>query len=190
MAQAGQGQYAAQLADAPPASSPAAATALAGRQGAGGSPLSVGRHRTGRLRLLGHDGSRLRGRRDPPAPHRGPSSTCPVRTSRWPTSNPATCCSGPSIPRTPATIHHTAIYAGNGLMVSADHTGDTVRLQPVWVGRLRRRDPVRNASQAATVGGPRWGRRHRRLTFGHADTPVGAMAAGAAPPTVNPWSGR
>lgn len=35
-------------------------------------------------------------------------------------------------PADPATIHHTAIYAGNGMMVSANHTGDFIRLQRVW----------------------------------------------------------
>jgi cell wall-associated NlpC family hydrolase len=37
-----------------------------------------------------------------------------------------------SDPNNPATIEHVAIYAGNGQMMSADHTGDVVRLQPVW----------------------------------------------------------
>jgi cell wall-associated NlpC family hydrolase len=33
----------------------------------------------------------------------------------------------------PATIHHVALYAGNGLMVAAPHTGDVVRVQPVYL---------------------------------------------------------
>lgn len=37
-----------------------------------------------------------------------------------------------SNPADPATIDHVAIYAGHGQMVSANHTGDVVRLQPVW----------------------------------------------------------
>jgi len=37
-----------------------------------------------------------------------------------------------SDPNNPATIDHVAIYAGNGQMMSADHSGDVVRLQPVW----------------------------------------------------------
>jgi cell wall-associated NlpC family hydrolase len=37
-----------------------------------------------------------------------------------------------SDPSNTATIDHVAIYAGNSEMVSADHTGDVVRLQPVW----------------------------------------------------------
>jgi len=37
-----------------------------------------------------------------------------------------------SDPNNPATIDHVTIYAGNGQMMSADHSGDVVRLQPVW----------------------------------------------------------
>jgi cell wall-associated NlpC family hydrolase len=33
----------------------------------------------------------------------------------------------------PSTIHHVALYAGNGLMVAAPHTGDVVRVQPVYL---------------------------------------------------------
>ncbi|MCU1595281.1 MAG: hypothetical protein JWO12_2673, partial [Frankiales bacterium] len=33
----------------------------------------------------------------------------------------------------PATIHHVALYAGNGLMVAAPHTGDVVKVQPVYL---------------------------------------------------------
>jgi cell wall-associated NlpC family hydrolase len=33
----------------------------------------------------------------------------------------------------PATIHHVALYAGNGLMVAAPHTGDVVRVQPLYL---------------------------------------------------------
>ena len=58
-------------------------------------------------------------------------------------------------PSRPSSIFHTAIYAGSGFMVSANHTGDVVRLQKVWwsqyFGATRP-----NASAAAAVGGPRW----------------------------------
>ena len=30
------------------------------------------------------------------------------------------------------TIHHVAMYYGNGLMVSTNHTGDVARVQPIW----------------------------------------------------------
>jgi cell wall-associated NlpC family hydrolase len=33
----------------------------------------------------------------------------------------------------PATIHHVAIYLGGGLMIAAPHTGDVVRIQPVYM---------------------------------------------------------
>jgi cell wall-associated NlpC family hydrolase len=33
----------------------------------------------------------------------------------------------------PASIHHVAMYAGNGLMVAAPHTGDVVKVQPVYL---------------------------------------------------------
>ncbi len=33
----------------------------------------------------------------------------------------------------PATIHHVALYAGNGLMVAAPHTGDVVKIQPLYL---------------------------------------------------------
>jgi cell wall-associated NlpC family hydrolase len=33
----------------------------------------------------------------------------------------------------PSTIHHVALYAGNDLMVAAPHSGDVVRVQPVYL---------------------------------------------------------
>ncbi|MGB8652344.1 MAG: C40 family peptidase, partial [Mycobacteriales bacterium] len=33
----------------------------------------------------------------------------------------------------PATIHHVALYVGAGLMIAAPHTGDVVRVQPVYL---------------------------------------------------------
>jgi cell wall-associated NlpC family hydrolase len=33
----------------------------------------------------------------------------------------------------PATIHHVALYAGNGLMVAAPHSGDVVKVQGVYL---------------------------------------------------------
>ena len=36
-------------------------------------------------------------------------------------------------PADPATIHHVALYAGGGLMVAAPHTGDVVKVQPVYL---------------------------------------------------------
>ena len=33
----------------------------------------------------------------------------------------------------PATIHHVALYAGDGLMVAAPHTGDVVKIQPIYL---------------------------------------------------------
>ena len=36
-------------------------------------------------------------------------------------------------PSNPATIHHVALYAGGGMMVAAPHTGDVVKVQPVYL---------------------------------------------------------
>jgi peptidoglycan DL-endopeptidase CwlO len=33
----------------------------------------------------------------------------------------------------PATIHHVAIYIGNGMMLAAPHTGDVVKIEPVYM---------------------------------------------------------
>ena len=33
----------------------------------------------------------------------------------------------------PATIHHVAMYLGNGMMIAAPHTGDVVKIQPVYM---------------------------------------------------------
>ncbi|MCU1588285.1 MAG: hypothetical protein JWN31_1778 [Frankiales bacterium] len=33
----------------------------------------------------------------------------------------------------PATIHHVTLYAGDGMMVAAPHTGDVVKVQPVYL---------------------------------------------------------
>jgi cell wall-associated NlpC family hydrolase len=54
-----------------------------------------------------------------------------------------------------SSIHHVAMYYGNGLMVSTNHTGDVARIQPIWgdgfYGVTR---PA--AGLAATVPGPEW----------------------------------
>jgi len=46
-----------------------------------------------------------------------------------------------SNPADPASIHHVALYAGGGLMIAAPHTGDVVKVQPVYldgyVGAIR-----------------------------------------------------
>jgi cell wall-associated NlpC family hydrolase len=36
-------------------------------------------------------------------------------------------------PARPATIHHVAIYLGDGMMLAAPHTGDVVKVQPVYM---------------------------------------------------------
>jgi cell wall-associated NlpC family hydrolase len=33
----------------------------------------------------------------------------------------------------PVTIHHVAMYVGAGLMIAAPHTGDVVKIQPVYM---------------------------------------------------------
>jgi cell wall-associated NlpC family hydrolase len=33
----------------------------------------------------------------------------------------------------PATIHHVALYLGNGVMLAAPHTGDVVKIEPVYL---------------------------------------------------------
>jgi cell wall-associated NlpC family hydrolase len=35
--------------------------------------------------------------------------------------------------RSPVTIHHVAIYIGDGMMLAAPHTGDVVKIQPVYM---------------------------------------------------------
>ncbi|HTR69932.1 MAG TPA: C40 family peptidase [Mycobacteriales bacterium] len=46
----------------------------------------------------------------------------------------------------PATIHHVAMYIGNGLMIAAPHTGENVQIQPVYmdgyIGAMRPWGPV------------------------------------------------
>ena len=58
-------------------------------------------------------------------------------------------------PADPANIDHVAIYLGNGLMVSAPHTGDIVHIASIPGQNFRglvRPDPRR----AALIGGPTW----------------------------------
>lgn len=38
-----------------------------------------------------------------------------------------------SDPTDPATIHHVAIYIGGGMMIAAPHTGDVVKVEPVYM---------------------------------------------------------
>ena len=38
-----------------------------------------------------------------------------------------------SDPTNPATIHHVALYAGNDMMVAAPHSGDVVKVEPVYL---------------------------------------------------------
>ncbi len=154
MAQAGQGQYAAQLADAPPASSPAAAIALAAAKALSGHPYLWGG--TG---PVGYDCSGMTGAAYAAAGIHLPRTAAQQYDSgpHVPLADlePGDLLFWATDPSDPTTIHHVAIYAGDGLMVSADHTGDVVRLQPVWwdgyAGATR---PA--AAQAAAVGGPRW----------------------------------
>jgi cell wall-associated NlpC family hydrolase len=52
-------------------------------------------------------------------------------------------------------IHHVAMYYGNGLMVSTNHTGDVARVQPIWGDGfygVTRPEP----QLAGTVAGPQW----------------------------------
>jgi cell wall-associated NlpC family hydrolase len=36
-------------------------------------------------------------------------------------------------PANPATIHHVAVYIGGGMMIAAPHTGDVVKVEPVYM---------------------------------------------------------
>jgi cell wall-associated NlpC family hydrolase len=58
-------------------------------------------------------------------------------------------------PAAPQDIDHVALYLGNGMMISAPHTGDQVHVAPVYGGSFRgvvRVDPA----AAVLVGGPLW----------------------------------
>lgn len=127
----GAGGYATQRATAPPASSTVAATALAAAKALSGHPYQWGG--TG---PVGYDCSGMTGAAYAAAgihlprtvaqqyqsgPHVPLADLPPGELLFW-ASNPAD----------PATIEHDAMYAGNGLMMSANHTGDVTRLQPVW----------------------------------------------------------
>jgi cell wall-associated NlpC family hydrolase len=60
-----------------------------------------------------------------------------------------------SDPTDMSSIHHVAIYLGNGMMISTNHTGDVARVQPVWLDEFvgaTRPDPA----MALRVPGPRW----------------------------------
>lgn len=53
----------------------------------------------------------------------------------------------------PATIHHVAMYLGAGMMIAAPHTGDVVKIQPVYLsGYIGATRPYVDVA-AASVGG-------------------------------------
>ena len=53
----------------------------------------------------------------------------------------------------PATIHHVAIYLGGGMMLAAPHTGDVVKIQPVYLsGYIGATRPYVGAAAAGGVG--------------------------------------
>lgn len=64
-----------------------------------------------------------------------------------------------SSPTEPATIHHVAMYVGNGSMVAAPHTGALVQVQPVYlngyVGAVRPTAPTAKAGPVPGAGGVR-----------------------------------
>lgn len=146
--------YLSRLAGAAPASSPQAAAALAAAEALEGHPYQWGG--TG---PVGYDCSGMTGQAYATAGIRLPRTAAQQYQSgpHVPLADlePGDLLFWATDPGNPATIHHVAIYAGNGLMVSANHTGDVVRLQPVWwdgyAGATR---PV--AAQAARVPGPAW----------------------------------
>jgi cell wall-associated NlpC family hydrolase len=148
------GAYLAQLSGAPPASSPQAAAALAAAEALEGHPYQWGG--TG---PVGYDCSGMTGQAYATAGIRLPRTAAQQYQSgpHVPLSDlePGDLLFWATDPGNPATIHHVAIYAGKGLMVSANHTGDVVRLQPVWwngyAGATR---PV--PAVAAAVPGPSW----------------------------------
>ncbi|MGH3745297.1 MAG: C40 family peptidase [Mycobacteriales bacterium] len=144
----------ARLAGAPPASSPKAAAALAAAEALEGHP-----YRWGGTGPVGYDCSGMTGAAYAAAGIRLPRTAAQQYLSgpHVPLADlePGDLLFWASDPGNPATIEHVAIYAGKGLMVSANHTGDVVRLQPVWwngyAGATR---PA--AAVAATVAGPFW----------------------------------
>ena len=146
--------YLSRLTGAAPASSPQAAVALAAAEALAGHPYQWGG--TG---PLGYDCSGMTGQAYASAGVRLPRTAAQQYQSgpHVPLADlaPGDLLFWATDPNNPATIHHVAIYAGQGLMVSANHTGDVVRLQPVWwdgfAGATR---PV--AAVAATVPGPVW----------------------------------
>lgn len=52
----------------------------------------------------------------------------------------------------PATIHHVAIYLGAGMMLAAPHTGDVVKIQPVYLsGYIGATRPYATATSASVI---------------------------------------
>jgi cell wall-associated NlpC family hydrolase len=58
-------------------------------------------------------------------------------------------------PHDMSTIHHVAIYLGDGMMISTNHTGDVARVQPVWLDEFVGATRPDQADSLA-VPGPRW----------------------------------
>jgi len=143
------------LASAGPASSPAAATALAFAESVQGHPYRYAGTGPNTYDCSGLTGAayaaaginlpRTAAQQYFAGPHIAIANLAPGDLLFWGTD-----------PREPSSIYHVAIYAGAGMMVSANHTGDVVRLQPVWWSQYYGASRP-NAVDAAAVGGPRWG---------------------------------
>lgn len=143
------------LASSPPASSQQAATALAFAESVQGRPYRYGGTGPNTYDCSGLTGAaydaaglnlpRTAAQQYGSGPHVAIADLRPGDLLFWGTD-----------PNDPATIFHTAIYAGAGMMVSANHTGDVVRLQHIWWSQYYGATRP-DAADAARVGGPRWG---------------------------------
>ena len=147
------------------------------RAGPGRQAVRLGRDRAGLVRLLRAGAALLRDGRGRAAADLPGAGAGRHARSTCPTCCPVTCCSGRTTRADLSTVHHVAMYLGDGKIVQAPQPGEFVEVTTMWLsgyaGAVRvATGPATAALPPVPVGVP-----------GTGITPAGdAMPDGSPPP--------